>query len=128
MESDPSTDGPVSPWSVTAALGPDELLDELRSREQASNRAQQRLTALLEAVLAVTADLELADVLARIVRSACELVDARYGALGVLGPDGEHLVEFVTQGITQQEREAIGDPPHGHGVLGLLIREGRSRR
>jgi signal transduction histidine kinase len=128
MESDPSTDGPVSPWSVTAALGPDELLDELRSREQASNQAQQRLTALLEAVLAVTADLELADVLARIVRSACELVDARYGALGVLGPDGEHLVEFVTQGVTEGERAAIGDPPHGHGVLGLLIREPRPRR
>ena len=78
--------------------------------------------------MAVTADLELADVLTRIVRSACELVDAKYGALGVLGPDGEHLVEFVTQGVTEQEREAIGDPPRGHGVLGLLIREPRPRR
>ena len=78
--------------------------------------------------MAVTADLELADVLTRIVHSACELVDAKYGALGVLGADGEHLVEFVTQGITQGEREAIGDPPRGHGVLGLLIREGGSRR
>ena len=78
--------------------------------------------------MAVTADLELADVLTRIVRSACELVDAKYGALGVLGPDGEHLVEFVTQGVSQQEREAIGDPPRGHGVLGLLIREPRPRR
>jgi signal transduction histidine kinase len=48
--------------------------------------------------------------------------------LAVLSPDGERVVEFVTQGITEQEREAIGDPPHGHGVLGLLIREGRSRR
>ena len=128
MEPDLSSEGPASARPVAVTLDPLAQLDELRSREQASNRAQQRLTALLDAVMAVTADLELADVLTRIVNSACELVDAKYGALGVLGPDGEHLVEFVTQGITQPEREAIGDPPHGHGVLGLLIREGRSRR
>lgn len=109
-------------------LDPVALLDELRAREQASNRAQQRLTALLDAVMAVTADLELADVLTRIVNAACELVDAKYGALGVLGPDGEHLIEFVTAGVTEGEREAIGHLPHGHGVLGLLIHEARSRR
>lgn len=128
MESDPSPEGPASPWLITAARDPDDVLDELLSREQASKRAQERLSALLEAVMAVTADLELADVLTRIVNSACELVDAKYGALGVLGPDGEHLVEFVTQGLSQPEREAIGDLPHGHGVLGLLIREPRPRR
>ena len=128
MESDPSSEGPASPWSETAALDLDDLLTELRSRAQASTRAQQRLSALLDAVMAVTADLELADVLARIVRAACELVDAKYGALGVLGPDREHLVEFVTRGLTQEEHEAIGDLPSGHGVLGLLIREPRPRR
>ena len=128
MEPDPGTEALASQWPVVPTLDPVTLLNELRSREQASHRAQQRLTALLDAVMAVTADLELADVLARIVHSACELVDARYGALAVLSPDGERVVEFVTQGITQQEREAIGDPPQGHGVLGLLIREGRSRR
>ena len=78
--------------------------------------------------MAVSADLELADVLTRIVRSACELVDAKYGALGVLGADGEHLMEFVTRGLTKEEHEAIGDLPRGHGVLGLLIREPRPRR
>lgn len=104
------------------------MLNELRGREQAANRAQQRLTALLDAVMAVTADLELADVLTRIVHAACELVDAKYGALGVLGPDGEHLVEFVTQGVTKKQRQAIGDLPEGHGVLGLLINEPRPRR
>jgi signal transduction histidine kinase len=128
VESDPSSEEPASAWPLATTLAPATLLDELRGREHASKRAQQRLTALLDAVMAVTADLELADVLTRIVHSACELVDAKYGALGVLGPDGEHLVEFVTQGITQAEREAIGDPPRGHGVLGLLIREGRARR
>ena len=128
MESDRSTEGPVSPRPSAAALNPDPLVEELRSSAQAANRAQQRLTSLLDAVMAVTADLELADVLTRIVRAACELVDAKYGALGVLGQDGEHLVEFVTQGLTKHEHEAIGDLPRGHGVLGLLIRQPRPRR
>ena len=128
MESDPGTEGPTSPRAATGALNPDDLLDELRSRAQASSRAQERLTALLDAVMAVTADLELSEVLTRIVRSACELVDAKYGALGVLGPDREQLVEFVTRGLTKEEHEAIGDLPRGHGVLGLLIREPRPRR
>jgi signal transduction histidine kinase len=127
MEPDPS-EGPASPLPAAAKLDPITLLNELRDREQASNRAQQRLAALLDAVMGVTADLELADVLTRIVHSACELVDARYGALGVLGPGGEHLVEFVTQGIPRGQREAIGELPRGHGVLGLLIHEARPRR
>ena len=55
-------------------------------------------------MVAVSADLELSEVLGRIVRSACELVDARYGALGVLAPEGEHLVEFITHGLTDEER------------------------
>jgi nitrate/nitrite-specific signal transduction histidine kinase len=67
-------------------------------------------------------------VLGRIVRSACALVNARYGALGVLSPDGEHLVEFVTHGLSPEERARIGEPPRGHGILGLLIRDPRPRR
>jgi signal transduction histidine kinase len=78
--------------------------------------------------MAVNAGLDLGEVLTRIVRSACELVDAKYGALGVLGPDGEHLVEFVTRGLTPDEHEAIGELPRGHGVLGLLIRDPRPLR
>ena len=128
MESHPSNEGPASPWPVAPTLDPVTLLNELSSREEASARAQQRLTALLDAVMAVTADLELSDVLTRIVNSACELVDAKYGALGVLGPDGEHLVEFVTRGVSEAQRQSIGDPPRGHGVLGLLIHEARSLR
>ncbi len=115
-------------WPSTAALDLDDLVEELRSRAQTSSRAQHRLTALLDAVMAITAGLDLAEVLSRIVRSACELVDARYGAMGVLGPDREHLVEFVTHGLTPAEREAIGELPRGHGVLGLLIREPRPLR
>jgi signal transduction histidine kinase len=90
--------------------------------------SQHRLAALLDSVMAISADLELSEVLDRIVKVACELLGARYGALGVLGSDGKHLSEFVTQGITPQEREDIGGLPRGHGVLGLLIRDPRPRR
>jgi signal transduction histidine kinase len=128
VESERDTEGPTRPRPATAALNPDEMLDELRSRAQASGRARERLTALLDAVMAVTADLELSEVLTRIVRSGCELVDAKYGAMGVLGPDREHLVEFVSRGLTPEESDAIGDLPSGRGVLGLLIREPRPRR
>jgi len=86
VESDPGTEGPASPLLATAALNPAELLNELRSRAQASNRAQERLTALLDAVMAVTADLQLSDVLTRIVRAACELVDANTRELAPVAP------------------------------------------
>ncbi|WP_323102118.1 GAF domain-containing protein [Intrasporangium sp. YIM S08009] len=77
---------------------------------------------------AISEDLELSEVLQRIVRSACALVNARYGALGVLGPDGEHLMQFITHGVTAEQRARIGDPPSGHGILGLLIRDPRPQR
>ncbi len=118
--SDPAR-GPSLPGTSTLEL--DDLLEELRSRADASSRSQQRVAALLDAVMAVTADLDLSDVLSRIVHAACDLVDARYGALGVLAADHERLVEFVTDGMSQQERDAIGELPHGKGVLGLIIRE-----
>jgi len=86
------------------------------------------MAALLDSVMAISAGLELSEVLDRIVKVACELLGARYGALGVLGPDGKHLAEFVTQGLTPQERDAIGGLPRGHGVLGLLIHDPRPRR
>lgn len=84
--------------------------------------------ALFDAVLAFSADLELSEVLVQIVRSSCVLVGARYGALGVLSPDHDHLVEFVTHGMDDDEKSLIGDPPKGLGVLGLVVREPRPLR
>lgn len=75
---------------------------------------------LLQALTALAGELELAQVLQRIVTAACRLVDARYGALGVIGPD-RLLVEFVREGIDDATVAAIGRPPEGHGVLGVLI-------
>lgn len=81
------------------------------------------LRAVLETVGAIAADLDLAVTLQRIIDAATELARARYGALGVLeqSAGGHTLREFVTHGVSPTERALIGDPPIGHGVLGLLI-------
>lgn len=84
--------------------------------------------ALLDAVTAISSDLDLRSVLVRIVEAATELTSARYGALGVIGSDGLLLTEFVTTGIDEQTYELIGDLPHGRGILGLLIKEPRPMR
>ena len=77
---------------------------------------------LLEAVTAISSDLDLASVLTRIVEAATALTGARYGALGVIGTDGE-LVEFVTTGIDERARKLIGDLPRGRGILGVIIED-----
>lgn len=78
--------------------------------------------ALLDAVVAIASDLDLHSVLSRIVVSACELTDARYGALGVIGSDG-NLVDFITHGVDPEVHRKIGDLPRGRGILRLLIDE-----
>jgi signal transduction histidine kinase len=83
--------------------------------------------ALLDAVVAISSDLDLHSVLDRIVVSACRLTGARYGALGVLGSSGD-LTDFVTSGLTPEQHAAIGDLPRGKGILGLLIQEPRPLR
>jgi len=83
---------------------------------------------LIEAGMALAAELSLDAVLRRIIELAAELTDATYGALGVLAPDGRSIEEFVTVGITDEERAAIGDPPVGHGLLGALITDARPLR
>ena len=88
----------------------------------------QSLRRLLRAVVSVGSDLDLRATLQRIVESATELAGARYGALGVLDPSGSWLSEFITVGVDPDTRAAIGEPPKGHGILGLLIREPRPIR
>ncbi len=77
--------------------------------------------------MAISSDLDLHNVLTRIVESATRLTDARYGALGVVGAES-YLVEFVTTGIDDETRRKIGDLPHGRGILGLLITDPRPIR
>ena len=77
--------------------------------------------ALLDAVMAIGADLDLHAVLKRIVESACRITGARYGALGVLDDTSPTLSDFVTFGMSEEEHRAVGALPKGRGLLGLLI-------
>ncbi|MEX1263307.1 MAG: GAF domain-containing sensor histidine kinase [Actinomycetota bacterium] len=89
----------------------------------AGTPSSQRDQALIEAGMILASELSLDAVLQRIVELAVEITDARYGALGVLTPDHRAIEEFITVGVTLEERAAIGDPPVGHGVLGVLIED-----
>ncbi len=102
-----------------AGLRLDELLDELRDRLTEITTTRDRLQGLLNAVIAVGAGLELEGTLQRIVQTAVDLVDARYGALGVVGDEG--LTEFVYVGIDVDTRARMGHLPEGKGLLGHVI-------
>ncbi|MER7580623.1 GAF domain-containing protein [Kitasatospora sp. NPDC097691] len=99
----------------------DELLDELQARLDVARGTRDRIHSLLEAVLAVGRDLELTQALQHIVEAAVTLVDAEYGALGVIGED-RRLSQFIPVGVTDEQVKAIGALPSGHGILGELIR------
>jgi signal transduction histidine kinase len=97
-----------------------ELLTEVQERITQIVEGRDRLDGLVEAMLVVTSELNLNAALRTIVHTAIELVDARYGALGVRG-SGHDLVAFVYEGIDAEMRERIGHLPEGRGVLGVLI-------
>ncbi|SDT44084.1 GAF domain-containing sensor histidine kinase [Actinoplanes derwentensis] len=106
----------------------DELLQEMQNRVGDIVTSRERLRALLDAVVGIGTDLDLNSTLQRIVKAACALAGAQYGALGVLAPDRASLSDFVTHGIDPAAHAKIGDLPHGRGVLGLLITEPRPVR
>ena len=83
----------------------------------------QKLRRLMAAVLMITADVELSELLRDLVHEARSLVGARYAALGVLDATRTALEEFLTAGLTEEEAARIGPRPTGRGVLGLLITE-----
>ncbi len=97
-------------------------------REAEIRRRSEQLAALHEAGLALTTELELRNVLQKVVDLSRGLVRARYGALGVLDEAGQSIEQFFPSGITPEQRAQLGEPPRGHGLLGVLIREGESVR
>jgi signal transduction histidine kinase len=99
----------------------------LRLMTEGSVSARDRNSLLLEAGLTLASELELPAILQRLVELATELTGARYGALGVLGRDGL-IVDFITTGISPEQRRAIGHLPVGRGILGVLIRDVRPLR
>src|SRR6201997_4044130 len=88
---------------------------------------RDRMRGLLEAVVAIGSGLDLESTLARIVETAVGLVDATYGALGVIGDD-RRLAEFIPVGLSQEEIARIHHWPEGRGLLGLLIDDSRPLR
>ena len=105
----------------------DRVLDELVRRASEVLDVQGRLRALLKANQAVVQQLDLPVVLRRIVDVAVELVDAQYGALGVIAPDGR-LEQFIHTGMPPEAIQAIGHLPEGNGLLRAVIDDPRPIR
>ncbi len=99
-------------------------VDEMQERLRRQN---EELLALHTATLDVTAELSLEVVLKKVVEQARSLVGAKYGAVSVIDKDN-HIVSFITSGISTEEREKIGPPPVGHGLLGVVLHHGHSLR
>jgi signal transduction histidine kinase len=95
---------------------------------ESASPSEPRLRALLEAGMALTSELSLDSLLQRLTELAAELTGARYAALGVIDPSGTRLERFITHGVDDETRAAIGDPPHGRGILGALIHDARPLR
>ena len=119
--------GPGSRPELLPQLQLDDLLAELQARLQVVLATRDRMRGLLEAVVAIGSGLDLESTLRRIVQTAVGLVDATYGALGVIGDD-RRLAEFIPIGLSQDEIERIHHWPEGHGLLGLLIDDPRPLR
>jgi signal transduction histidine kinase len=85
--------------------------------------AEQRLRSLVDAGISLSSELSLDALLQRLVGTAAELTGARYAALGVLDRTGTYLERFITTGLSQEQRDRIGDLPAGRGILGVLIRD-----
>ncbi|MBF6328340.1 GAF domain-containing sensor histidine kinase [Nocardia transvalensis] len=116
-------DSGVGSYSVRDTLGQlrlRELLTEVKDRVEQIIDARDRMDGLVEAMLTITAGLDLGRTLSTIVHTAITLVDAEYGALGVRGHDSQ-LSQFIYEGIDDPTRRLIGDLPQGRGVLGLLF-------
>ena len=89
---------------------------------------ETRLRALFDSSVALTSELSLDALLQKLVETSASLTGARYAALGVIDPSGTALERFVTSGISPDARDAIGELPHGRGILGVLIREAQPLR
>ncbi len=76
---------------------------------------------LLDVGRSLMTELDLDALLDRVLRTAREITGARYAALGILNDERSELAQFLTSGVEEETRRAIGDLPRGRGVLGALI-------
>ncbi|MEW2630801.1 GAF domain-containing SpoIIE family protein phosphatase [Streptomyces sp. NPDC048389] len=123
-DGEPGAPSPDVPYTSLLNLPLSSDLDRIGEQMHALARAQRSLQGLLEAVMGISSNLELPGVLRRVVRTAMDLVGARYGALGVLDESGEFLSEFIPLGLNSQELNNLAgvELPRGRGLLGHLIR------
>ena len=112
---------------VQSGLRLDELLREVQQRLAEVVATRGRMQGLLDAVLAVADGVELDTTLQRIAQAAVNLVDARFGALGVLAPDGS-ISRFIYVGLDEATRARMGALPEGKGLLGQVILGGQPLR
>jgi two-component system, NarL family, sensor histidine kinase DevS len=119
----------LAPWITSASGRPRNASAGIPYSFTVSATApDDRLQGLLEAGVAIAGGLELEQILPRLVQTACDLTGARYGAIGVLDESGNRLAQFITAGLGDEARAAIGDPPTGRGILGVLITDARPLR
>jgi signal transduction histidine kinase len=103
------------------------IFRSIRQMKDRLQRQNNELLALHSAGLDVAAELSLETVLKKVVELARQLVGARYGALSVIDESGQ-IKSFITAGITTEQRQLLGPPPVGHGVLGVVLHHGKTLR
>ncbi|MCB2179591.1 GAF domain-containing sensor histidine kinase [bacterium] len=101
---------------------------QLEQREKEIHKRAAQLEALNLAGVSLVTELDLGVVLQKVVDLSRELVGTRYGALGVLNEDGTGFQQFITSGISPEQRKIIGHPPVGKGLFRQLIEYGKSLR
>jgi signal transduction histidine kinase len=114
--------------AVGALLFANWVASSLEWQQREVERRSDHLVALRDASLALTNELELANVLQRVVDLSRMLVQARYGALAVLDGDGQRIAQFFTSGLAPEQRKTLGTPPENHGLLGIMARQGKPVR
>ena len=110
---------------VFATLEP--LRRRLLAQNQELRRSSARLRAVYEAGVRITSDLSLAAVLRDVVEASRRVADARYGALAVLD-EGGHIADFITSGLSDEQRASTGSIPRGKGLIGHVLRTGEPYR
>lgn len=98
----------------------------IERREQEIIRSGQELDALHQAALTLTTELDLQSVLQKVVDISRDLLNAKYGALGIHDSETNLILQFITTGITPEDQVRIGPPPKGHGLLGVLSPGGQT--
>jgi signal transduction histidine kinase len=111
--------------AVGAFLFSNWVFSLINQREEEIKRRANQLEALNNAAISLITELDLGVVLQKVVDLSRELVASRFGALGVINEDGKGFEQFITSGISPEEKRAIGDGPIGKGIFGILINEGK---